>query len=74
MGRGGTGWKKMKVLTKEHIFITHRHRPQCGDGQRGGWEAKVGQEMGKQGEKGDICNSVNNKNELKIKYLEKIFE
>ena len=40
--RGG-GWKgldeRKKISAKEHIFITHRHRQQCGDGQRegGGW-------------------------------------
>ena len=47
-------------LAKEHICTTHRHRQQYADDQRergGGWV-----EVGRQGEDGDICNSVNNKN------------
>ena len=26
----------MKGLDKEHVCLTHRHRQQCGDGQREG--------------------------------------
>ena len=42
--------------------MIHRHRQQCGDGQRegGGWV-----EVGKGGGNGDICGSINNKNKEK---------
>ena len=31
----GTGWKKVKGLTKKnHLYITHRHRQECGDSHR----------------------------------------
>ena len=48
--------------------ITHRHRQQCGDGQRGeagAWwrQSKLGQGAGKVN--GDICNRVKNKNKVK---------
>ena len=39
----------MKGLAKEHICITHRHRQQCGDGQREGgteWRRAKGVKMG----------------------------
>ena len=51
-GEGGTGWKKVKELAKEHICITHSYRKQCGDD--GG------------GEKMGTCNSINNKIKFKI--------
>ena len=51
----------MKGLAVEHICITHRHRQQCGDGQRKG-ELEAGGGA-KWGGYGDICNNVNNKNE-----------
>ena len=43
--RGGTGWKRVRGLAKEHTStcLTHRHRQQCGDSQRGeggGWGAR----------------------------------
>ena len=39
---------KVKGLDKEHVCITHRHRQQCGDGQREGSKAwkKVGAKEG----------------------------
>ena len=53
--------KERKGLAKEHICITHRHRQQCGDGQR-----EEG-EVGKGCENRDICKSVDNKNTVKKK-------
>ena len=49
----------MKGLTKEHVCMTHRHRQQCGGGQREGGGAKSGEK--EREEKWGICNSVNNK-------------
>ena len=48
---GGTGWKKPKELDKEQICMTHRHKQQCGDGQRGrgagaGWRQGKQEKMG----------------------------
>ena len=63
VGRGGSGWEKMKGLDKEHVCLTHRHRQQCGDGQR-----DRGRGSGRKEQRGTmwgylcICNSVNNKN------------
>ena len=51
-GWGGIVQKEVKGLAKEHICTTHRHRPQCGDGQRevgagrGGGGQRGGGEMG----------------------------
>ena len=47
----------------------HRHRQQCGVGQKEG-EAGLG-EVGKEGENGGICNSVNNESKEKIYIKEK---
>ena len=62
--RGERCWghwmKEVKRLAKQHICMTHRHRQQCGDGQRaggGGQRQGVGN--------GDTCNSANNKNKVK---------
>ena len=47
----------------EWISMTHRHRQQCGDGQREGrWGLAEG---GPIRGNGDICNSANNKNKVK---------
>ena len=43
--------------------MTHRHRQQCGDGQREVGEGMGG--VGQRGGTGDICNSVDNKNKVK---------
>ena len=59
-GEGKTGWKKVKGLTKEYVCITHRHRPQCSEGQREG-----GEELGGGGQRGEMeisVYSVNYKN------------
>ena len=42
--------------------VNHRHRQQCGDGQREGGAGAAG---GKGRGDGGICNSVNNKNKIK---------
>ena len=65
---GRTGWKRVKGLGKEHLCVTHRHRQQCSDSLREG-RTRTGWRWAK-GEIGDICNSVNNKNKEKTKYLD----
>lgn len=40
------------ISQRTYIYMTHRHRQQWGDGEKG--------EMGN----GDICNVVNNKNKV----------
>ena len=60
----------MKGLAKERIYISHRHKQQCGGSQREG-----GPGLGVGGQKrgnGDICNSVNNKNKVKKHRKKKI--
>ena len=48
-------------------FITHRHKQQCSVGQReGGWGWV---EAGREGNNGDTCNSVDNKNKAKIIHI-----
>lgn len=42
------------------------YRQQCGDGQREGWQGLGG---GGDGEIRDVCNSLNNKNNINIQYL-----
>ena len=45
-GEGKWNWRKeVKGLAKEHIYITHRHRQQCGGSQR---ERGVGAGEGRQ--------------------------
>ena len=59
------------IICKEHVCVTHRHRQQCGGGQREG-----GQALGTGGQKGgsgDICTSVNNKNKNKKFYIKKYY-
>ena len=53
---------KKIVQAKEHLCITHRHRRECGHGQREGGSGRGG--GGQRGENGKICNSVNNKNKV----------
>ena len=66
--RGGRNWIKEREGTSQrtYIHITHRHRQQCGDGQREGGH-KVGEEVAKRGKNGDTSNSVNNKKRKKIR-------
>ena len=53
----------MKGLAKAHVCVTHRHRQQCGDGQREGGMVGLGGGEPRMGwGHGDICSSVNNKN------------
>ena len=56
----------MKGVAKKRICVAHRHKQQCGDGQREGW-GRGWVEVGKGGENGDVCNSVNNKIKVKNK-------
>ena len=48
---------------RQRTCMTHRHRQQCGDGQREVGEGMGG--VGQRGGTGDICNSVDNKNKVK---------
>ena len=45
------------------IYVKHRHRQQCGDGQREGGQGS--EEAGRVEGKGDICNGVDSKNKDK---------
>ena len=47
----------MMGLAKDHICPIHRHRQQCGDGQREGWVGKW-VVTNKEGGNGGICNSI----------------
>ena len=49
----------MKGLAKEQTCMTHGHRQPCGDGQG------VGEGGQRGGGDGGICNSIDNKNEVK---------
>ena len=69
-GEGGTRWKKVKGLDKEHICMAHRHRQQCDDSPRevmtrAGWRWA-------QGKNGDNCSSVHNTNKGKITFIKEI--
>lgn len=57
--------KKVKRLVKEHIYIAPGHRQQCGESQ-GRERLEGGEQKGVGGMKG-MCNSFNNKNNLKNK-------
>ena len=61
--RRGDWMKEVKGLAKEHICTTHRHRQQCGDGQKEGGAGLGG--VRRSGGNVDICYSVNNKNKVK---------
>ena len=39
----------MKGLTKEHVYTTHRHRQQCGHGQKEGGRAEAEWRQAKSG-------------------------
>ena len=61
----------MKELAKEHIYITHGHRQQCGDGlMEGGGGLNGGGQ--RNGGTSDICNSVNNKSKVREKKRKKM--
>ena len=47
-GEGGTGWKQLEGLVKEHTCTIHGHRQQCGDREKRWWGlGGGGQMMGK---------------------------
>lgn len=48
------GCRTLKGLAKAHIYITHRHRLQRGDGQRKGGEEAPGWRWAKGGEWGHL--------------------
>lgn len=57
VSRGGGNWMR------EGEWISHRHRLQCGDGQRKWVQGLSG--CGQRLVDGDICNRVNNKKKEK---------
>ena len=66
-GDGGWGRRldEKKGLAREHTYITHSRRQQCGDGQReGGWGLGGGRQRGGHG---DLGNSINDKSKEKNK-------
>ena len=65
----GAGWKKVKALTKTHIYITHRHGHQCGDSQRGrGVGAGAGGKGRKIGTEGDFAGGKGTRCSLRIEF------
>ena len=61
-GVGGNGGKKGKGIVKEHVWMTHRHEQEGGNGL---WEGRMGQDRGGQRGKNWEVSRVKIKNEKK---------
>ena len=51
--------EEISQRTYMHICIVHGHRQQCGKARQGGGGGRV--EGDREGNRRDICNSINNK-------------